>query len=214
MQRIHVVGRKNHGKTRLVTALVQHLSGLGLRVGTIKHTHHRHELDTEGKDSWQHRQAGAALVGVLSQQLTAIFLPTPGHTGHANETKMDERKAVEGQREEDPLADDQHADSRLVTDLREQSGPVAEDARYATLEPLYAGCDLVIVEGNLQTKAPKIEVWREELGSQPLYVSDEGIEVVVTDSPLTLTPPRFTLLPTAIESLADWVLYRLREKTG
>ena len=91
---------------------------------------------------------------------------------------------------------------------------MAEDARYATLEPLYAGCDLVIVEGNLQTKAPKIEVWREELGSQPLYVSDEGIEVVVTDSPLTLTPPRFTLLPTAIESLADWVLYRLREKTG
>lgn len=201
MQRIHVVGRKNHGKTRLVTGLVQHLSGLGLRVGTIKHTHHRHELDTEGKDSWQHRQAGATLVGVLSQQLTAIFLPTPGHTGPADDGQV--------------RPDDRQPDTGQPADgLREPTGPVAEDARYATLEPLYAGCDLVIVEGNLQTKSPKIEVWREELGSQPLYLSDEGIEVVVTDSPLTLTPPRFTLLPTAIESLADWVLYRLREKTG
>lgn len=234
MQRIHVVGRKNHGKTRLVTGLVQHLSGLGLRVGTIKHTHHRHELDTEGKDSWQHRQAGATLVGVLSQQLTAIFLPTPGHSGPADENKIDERQQVDGQlvdgqlvdgrRDEAPLADGPLADGPLadgrlvdgplVDGRREPTGPVAEDARYATLEPLYAGCDLVIVEGNLQTTSPKIEVWREELGSQPLYLSDEGIEVVVTDSPLTLTPPRFTLLPTAIESLADWVLYRLREKTG
>ncbi len=224
MQRIHVVGRKNHGKTRLVTALVQHLSGLGLRVGTIKHTHHRHELDTEGKDSWQHRQAGAALVGVLSQQLTAIFLPTPGHTAPADERKIDERQPVDGQlvdgqlvdgqRDEAPLADGPLADGQLADGPRQPTGPMAEDARYATLEPLYAGCDLVIVEGNLQTTSPKIEVWREELGSQPLYLSDEGIEVVVTDSPLTLTPPRFTLLPTAIESLADWVLYRLREKTG
>jgi len=123
------------------------------------------------------------LVGVLSQQLTAIFLPTSGGSDGAEHSQPD------------------------------ASAPTVEDARYATLEPLYVGCDLVIVEGNLQTSAPKIEVWREELGSQPLYLSDEGIEVVVTDSPLTLTPPRFTLLPTAIESLADWVLYRLREKT-
>lgn len=194
MQRIHVVGRKNHGKTRLVTALVQHLSGLGLRVGTIKHTHHRHELDTEGKDSWQHRQAGATLVGVLSEQLTAIFLPTPGGS---------EGRVVGQQDQDQPQQDSKTA----------SAGPT-EDSRYATLEPLYAGCDLVIVEGNLQTAAPKIEVWREELGTEPLYTSDAGIEVVVTDSPLTLTPPRFTLLPTAIESLADWVLYRMREKAG
>jgi molybdopterin-guanine dinucleotide biosynthesis protein B len=192
MQRIHVVGRKNHGKTRLVTALVQHLSGLGLRVGTIKHTHHRHELDTEGKDSWQHRQAGAALVGVLSEQLTAIFLPTPGGSDGTGVGQQGQQEQGRG-------------DNR--------AGPT-EDSRYATLEPLYADCDLVIVEGNLRTSAPKIEVWREELGTEPLYTSDAGIEVVVTDSPLTLTPPRFTLLPTAIESLADWVLYRVREKTG
>jgi molybdopterin-guanine dinucleotide biosynthesis protein B len=166
MKRIHVVGRKNHGKTWLIVQLVQHLTGRGWRVGTIKHTHHQHELDTPGKDSWQHRTAGADLVGVLSQQLSAVFLPNRG--------------GVEG------------------------------EARYADLAPLYASCDLVVVEGNLATSAPKVEVWRESLGTAPLYATDAGIEVVVTESQLTLSPPRFTLTPAAIESLADWVLFRLK----
>ncbi|MDP1559877.1 MAG: molybdopterin-guanine dinucleotide biosynthesis protein B [Pirellulaceae bacterium] len=166
MKRVHVIGRKNHGKTRLVTELVQHLTQRGWRVGTIKHTHHQHELDSPGKDSWQHRQAGSVRVGVLSHQLSAVFLPVIGA-----------------------------ADS--------------ED-RYHEIAPLYVDCDLVIVEGNLAATAPKIEVWREELGTDPIYQTDLGVEVVVTEASLTLTPPRFTLLPTAIESLADWVLFRLK----
>jgi molybdopterin-guanine dinucleotide biosynthesis adapter protein len=166
MKRVHVIGRKNHGKTRLVTELVRHLAKRGWRVGTIKHTHHQHELDTPGKDSWQHRQSGSIRVGVLSHQLSAVFLPVNGA-----------------------------ADS--------------ED-RYNEIAPLYSDCDLVIVEGNVAATAPKIEVWREELGTDPIYQNDPGVEVVVTDASLTLTPPRFTLLPTAIESLADWVLFRLK----
>jgi len=166
MKRVHVVGRKNHGKTRLVVQLVQHLQARGWCVGTIKHTHHQHELDTPGKDSWQHRQAGANRVGVLSHQLSAVYLPVVGA-----------------------------ADS--------------ED-RYQELAPLYAACDLVIVEGNLAATAPQIEVWREALGTEPIYPNAVGVEVVVTESQLTLVPPRFTLPPTAIESLADWVLFRLK----
>lgn len=75
MNRIHVIGRKNHGKTQLVVELVAEFSARGLRVGTIKHTHHRHELDTPGKDSHRHRTAGAAAVGVLSPSMSAVFLP-------------------------------------------------------------------------------------------------------------------------------------------
>ena len=75
MKRIHIVGRKNSGKTRLVVELVQRLAAKGLRVATIKHTHHQHELDTPGKDSWLHRQAGASIVGVLARNMTAVFLP-------------------------------------------------------------------------------------------------------------------------------------------
>ena len=36
VKRIHIIGRKNNGKTTLVTDLVQALGKRGLRVGTIK----------------------------------------------------------------------------------------------------------------------------------------------------------------------------------
>ncbi len=78
MKRIHVVGRKNSGKTTLIVELVEHLTARGLRVGTIKHTHHQHELDTPGKDSHRHRTAGAAVVGILSPLLNAVFIPSRG----------------------------------------------------------------------------------------------------------------------------------------
>ncbi len=56
-RRIHIVGRKNSGKTTLIVELVSHLTNLDYRVGTIKHTHHHHELDTPGKDSFRHCEA-------------------------------------------------------------------------------------------------------------------------------------------------------------
>lgn len=73
--RIHIVGRKNAGKTTLVCDLVAELTKQGYRVATIKHTHHHHELDTPGKDSHKHRESGAAGVGILSSQMTAAFVP-------------------------------------------------------------------------------------------------------------------------------------------
>lgn len=73
--RIHIVGGKNSGKTTLVVELVEHFASRGYRVGTIKHTHHHHELDTPGKDSHRHRTAGAAVVGILSPGMSAVFRP-------------------------------------------------------------------------------------------------------------------------------------------
>ncbi len=75
MNRIHIVGRKNSGKTALIVELVDRLTTQGLRVGTIKNTHHQHELDTPGKDSFRHRQAGAHAVGILSPNMNAVFWP-------------------------------------------------------------------------------------------------------------------------------------------
>lgn len=74
MHRIHVVGRKNHGKTTLIVDLVGHLSEQGVRVGTIKHTSHAHELDTPGKDSHRHRVAGASPAAIVSEGLVALYL--------------------------------------------------------------------------------------------------------------------------------------------
>ena len=78
MKRIHIIGRKNSGKTTLIAELVDTFVKQGIPIGTIKHTHHQHELDTPGKDSHRHRAAGAAVVGILSPQLNAVFFEPNG----------------------------------------------------------------------------------------------------------------------------------------
>lgn len=164
MKRLHVIGRKNHGKTTLVVELVEEFTKRGLRVGTIKHTHHRHELDVPGKDSYRHRIAGAAVVGILSPSMSAVFLPA------------------------------------------DKSGRNEED-RYAVSSPVFADCRLVLVEGDSQTMAPKIEVWRSELGTPPLAARDKSIIAVVTDDEL---PIAAEVLPRSdVARLSDWIFRKL-----
>ena len=55
------VGHSNAGKTTFVEKLIPELARRGRRVATIKHAHHKVELDTEGKDSWRYKRAGAAM---------------------------------------------------------------------------------------------------------------------------------------------------------
>ena len=159
MKRIHVVGHKNHGKTQLVVELLEEFTRRGLRVGTIKHTHHRHELDTPGKDSHRHCTAGSSTVGILSQSMSAVFLPA-------------------------------------------EYWPTGHD-RYAALAPLFADCDIVIVEGDSRAQAPKIEVWRAIHGTPPLAQQDPSILAVVTDDPLPATTQVHSR--TDIMTLANWI---------
>jgi molybdopterin-guanine dinucleotide biosynthesis protein B len=68
-----IVGRKNSGKTHLVTRLVRLGTAHGLRVSTIKHAHHAFDVDTPGKDSYEHRVAGAHEVLVASAARWALM---------------------------------------------------------------------------------------------------------------------------------------------
>lgn len=61
-----IIGRKNAGKTTLVEALLRDLTARGLRVSTLKRTHHAVDLDRPGTDSHRHRLAGAAQVLLAS----------------------------------------------------------------------------------------------------------------------------------------------------
>lgn len=135
--RIHIVGRKNAGKTTLVCDLVKALSDRGLKVATIKHTHHHHELDTPGKDSHKHRESGAAGVGILSSQMAAAFVPVT--------------------RDED------------------------EEVRYSRFNIMFNDCDIILVEGDLNATARKIEVWRDVVSEPPYSTTNSTIECVVTD---------------------------------
>ena len=52
---------------------MRRLSGQGLRVGVLKHTHHEVEYDHAGKDSWRYAQAAADQVLLTSPTRTAYF---------------------------------------------------------------------------------------------------------------------------------------------
>ena len=64
---ISIVGHSGSGKTTLVEKLVRELSGRGLCIATIKHAHHKVELDTPGKDSYRYKAAGAAMSILLTR---------------------------------------------------------------------------------------------------------------------------------------------------
>ena len=64
-----VVGWSNSGKTTLIERLIPVLSAKGYKIATIKHDAHRIDIDTEGKDSWRHRKAGAQAVVLVSPNI-------------------------------------------------------------------------------------------------------------------------------------------------
>jgi molybdopterin-guanine dinucleotide biosynthesis protein B len=67
------VGHSGSGKTTLIEKLLRELSVRGLRAATIKHAHHKVELDTPGKDSWRYKQAGAVMsMLVTSNELQLV----------------------------------------------------------------------------------------------------------------------------------------------
>ena len=136
MRRIHIVGRKNHGKTTLVVDLIKEFCDRGIRAGSIKHSSHRHELDLPGKDSFRHREAGADPAAIVSKGLIAVFAPRQ------------------------PDAD-----------------------CYARLAPMFADCEVVLVEGDLERAGPKIEVWRSDVGTPCLALERRDILAVVSDAP-------------------------------
>ena len=147
MRRVHIVGRKNSGKTTLIGELVRYFGSQGLRVGVIKHTHHRHELDVPGKDSYLHREAGAPIVGILASNMQAVFW------SQQRESK-----------ESDP---------------------------YARMSALFADCDLVLVEGDVEAPMTKVEVWRANNHPYPIASERSDIDAVISDDPLTLGIPHW-----------------------
>lgn len=67
------VGKSNSGKTTFIERIIPELVRAGYKVATVKHAGHGFDLDTEGKDSWRHKQAGASSVVVLSKGSMAMF---------------------------------------------------------------------------------------------------------------------------------------------
>ncbi len=72
-----IAGWSGSGKTTLICAVLPVLRAAGLRVSTVKHAHHAVDLDTPGKDSFRHREAGAAEVLLVGGARWALLCETP-----------------------------------------------------------------------------------------------------------------------------------------
>ena len=66
-------GWSGSGKTTLIINLIPELVGRGLSVSTMKHAHHNFDIDQPGKDSYEHRQAGASEVMISASNRWALM---------------------------------------------------------------------------------------------------------------------------------------------
>ena len=77
MKVMGIVGWSGSGKTSLLVELLPLLRARGLAVSTLKHTHHRFDVDTSGKDSYRHREAGATEVLLEGLGVPCLALNAP-----------------------------------------------------------------------------------------------------------------------------------------
>lgn len=123
-----VTGWKNSGKTGLMERLVAHFTAQGLSVSTVKHAHHRFDIDQPGKDSHRHRVAGAREVLVSSQDRWALM-----HENAGSEPSLAEL-----------LTRLSAVDLVLVEGYKRDTHPKIEAHRAATGQPLIATDDATI----------------------------------------------------------------------
>jgi molybdopterin-guanine dinucleotide biosynthesis protein B len=68
-----LAGPSGSGKTTLLVKLIPELVRHGITVSTMKHAHHGFDIDRPGKDSHEHRMAGATEVLVSSPYRWALL---------------------------------------------------------------------------------------------------------------------------------------------
>jgi len=83
---VSIVGFSGSGKTTLLEKLIHELMSRRYRVGTIKHDVHGFEMDTPGKDSWRHKQAGAVTTIISSPHQIGMVMDVD-HDHDPNELK-------------------------------------------------------------------------------------------------------------------------------
>ncbi|WP_085901123.1 molybdopterin-guanine dinucleotide biosynthesis protein B [Kiloniella majae] len=68
-----LAGWSGSGKTTLLKQVIPALVKRGLKVSTLKHAHHKFDVDKPGKDSYEHREAGASEVMISSGNRWALM---------------------------------------------------------------------------------------------------------------------------------------------
>lgn len=83
---------------------------------------------------------------------------------------------------------------------------VEEEPSLEELLPRLPVVDIVLAEGYKRWRGPKVEVYRPELHDRPVCEGDQDLVAIVTDAPLDLGVPRFSL--NEVEALSDYLVGR------
>lgn len=70
---VTIVGYSDSGKTRCIVELISILTRRGYRVASAKHCHDGFTLDTEGKDTWKQKRAGAVTTLMSSRSAVGVI---------------------------------------------------------------------------------------------------------------------------------------------
>ncbi len=74
---VGIYGKSDTGKTTLIVDIIKQLSNEGFNIATIKIADKKIGIDTKGKDTWRHGEAGAKLVVLTSPVETDFLLKRP-----------------------------------------------------------------------------------------------------------------------------------------
>ena len=140
-------GWSGSGKTTLIEQLIPRFVQRGLSVSLIKHAHHTFDVDQPGKDSYRHRQAGAAEILVTSSRRWVLMHELRG----AHEPSF-----------EDQVKRISPCDLLLVEGFKHAPIPKLEVWRKQTGEPLLHPNDPHIVavasDARIETKLPLLNL--------------------------------------------------------
>ena len=143
MRIIGLAGWSGSGKTTLLTKVIPCLTARGKRVSTLKHAHHAFDIDRPGKDSFQHRSAGATEVLVISANRWAL---------------MHELRGAPEPGLQDLLGKLSNVDLVLIEGFKRESFPKLEVYRAENNKPLLQPDDRWIVAIAADTPLPKTSV--------------------------------------------------------
>ena len=138
-----IAGWSGSGKTSLMVRLLPELIGMGLRVSTMKHAHHAFDVDQPGKDSYNHREAGASEVMITSANRWALMHENRGDA----EPSIDELV-----RHMTPV------DLLLIEGFKRSPHPKLEVFRRATGKPLLALEDGHVVAVASDEPVPEVDI--------------------------------------------------------
>ena len=138
-----IAGWSGSGKTTLMVRLLPELIALGLRVSTMKHAHHAFDVDQPGKDSHNHRMAGASEVLITSANRWALM----------HENRGDPEPSIE-----DLVRHMTPVDLLLIEGFKRSPHPKLEVFRRATGKPLLALEDASVVAVACDGPVPEVSV--------------------------------------------------------